>query len=302
MVPRSRADRRSGPLALGRLLVAIAGVVAVLVSGEARADGSKRACIDANEHAQVDERAGRLRKAHEQLVFCASDTCPPVLRADCARLLTEATERQPTVVVKARDASGAETTEVSMYVDGVLVAESLGGLEIEVDPGPHTLRFAAKGSGQVKEQQLVLQEGDKRRKLSVEFAKPVSATPAPVAPIAPARTEAPPPAAHASILPLVLGGAAAVSAGTFGVFAGLGYSKEKSLASSCAPHCTSDAVAPVRTDYLVGDIALGVAVVSLGAAVLVAWLGHGQPQATAAWRLDVGPLRGGAGVSGEIGW
>ena len=285
-----------------RLPAVIAGIVVTslpALAPPAWADSSKQACIDGNAHAQIDERAGRLREAHEQLVSCASDACPPLVRADCARLLTEVSERQPTVVVNAHDAAGAETTEVRLSVDGVIVAEALGGLEIEIDPGPHRLRFEAKSSGQVKEQQLVLQEGEKRRRVSVDFERGASARPAPVTSAGP---RAAPPAAHPWVVPVVLGGVGAAAAVTFGIFATAGYTKEKSLAGSCAPFCNRADADSVKTDYLVGDIALGVALVSLGAAVLVAWLARGRPPTTPAWGLGIAPARGGTDISGRIGW
>jgi hypothetical protein len=300
MVPGSPCERRSGRTALARTLVTLAGVAAGLLPARASADASKQACIEANEQSQVALRAGKLHRAHEQAVLCASDACPPLVRADCARLLTEVSDRQPTVVVDARDASGAETIEIRMFVDGALVAGSLDGLEVELDPGPHTLRFETKSDGRRQEQQMVLHEGEKRRRLVVNFKPP--ATAGTTSREGPPRLTPSSPARRLPVASIVLGGIGVAGAASFGIFAAVGYSKERNLASSCSPHCTSDAVSPVKTDYLVADVSLGLAAVALGGAVVFALLGHEQRPPVTAWRLGVGPLHGGASVSAEMGW
>jgi hypothetical protein len=258
-----------------RVLVVLATVFA---TRPVRADDVKRACIDANEKAQIEQRAGRLRAAHVELVFCARDACPPIVRSDCARLLAEVTDAQPTVVIDARSSRGDET-KVRMYVDGAQVADALTGLEVELDPGPHALRFELNGSGQTKELDVVLKPGEKRRRLAVDFYTPplTETTPPPSA--APPRT-----ASHrTSVGPWILGGVAVAAAAGFGIFAGIGYAKEKDLASNCAHHCLNSEVTPVRTDYAVADVLLGVAVISLGAALVLAWLNPGGAAAVTAW-------------------
>jgi hypothetical protein len=247
---------------------------------EARAEDTKRACIDANESAQIAQRAGRLREAREHLIFCARDACPGAVRSDCARLLTELLQVQPTVVVDAHDTSGAETTKVRMYLDGVRVADALTGLEVELDPGPHTVRFELADGGRSKELQIVVKEGEKRRRLIADFSEPKAEGPLKTSP-APAQ----PAHARSPLAPWIFGGVAAVAAASYGVLAGLGYAREKDLASSCAPHCSAGAIASVRRDYIVADVWLGIAVVSLGVAIVLAWIGRdgAQPARAAGW-------------------
>jgi hypothetical protein len=266
------------------------------------AQDAKRACIDANEQGQIAQRAGRLRDAREKLVFCAADTCPRILRTDCAKLLADVTASLPSIVVDARDASGAETTRVRVSSDGVVVTESLNGLELPLDPGTHIVRFEAP-DGRVVEQSVVLTVGDKRHRVTVDFSKTSpDAGPAAAPPPAASPSSTEPPPAHRSVLPFVLGGVAVVGLASFGGFAIAGFVQEKNLSSSCAPTCKSGSVAPVRTEYLVADISLGVGVVSGAAAAILFLLGHGAPAASSAWRIDVEPRLDGAQVGVARVW
>jgi hypothetical protein len=270
---------------------------------------TKRACIDANEQGQVAQRAGRLREARDRLVSCASDACPSIVRTDCARLLTDVTAALPTVVIDARDVSGAETTAVRLSLDGVVVAQMLTGLELELDPGPHVLRFEAN-DGAVREQSVVLKEGEKRRPLRVDFSLgPASlAGGFATAPANPNGDASVAPQPSASVWPWVLGGVAVVGAAGFALFGILGYAKETSLASNCKPHCTGDEVSPVRTDYVASDVALGIAAVSGAAAVLWVWLGNDRSQGATrvarvgAFRFDVVPVAGGGRLLAKVAW
>jgi hypothetical protein len=256
------------------------------------AQDTKQACIDANERAQIDQRAGKLHEARRQLVFCANVACPAVVRSDCARLLNDVSQAMPTVVVDARDAKGAETTRVRMLVDGAVIAEQLEGTEVEVDPGEHTLRFEAAG-GKTREQRLVLKEGDKRRRVVVDFYEaPPEDHAADVA--QPSRTSAVP-------LILLLGVGALGTAG-FATFGLVGYSQERGLASSCAPRCSDGQLRPVRTDYLLSDVSLGVAVAGLVGAGLYAWLSHAPSRTTTAWGIGAAPIHGGLLAAAQAGW
>jgi hypothetical protein len=266
-----------------------------------RAQDAKRACIDANEQAQIAQHAGRLREAREKLVFCAADSCPRILRTDCAKLLADVTASLPSIVVDARDASGAETTRVRVSSDGALVVESLNGLELPLDPGTHVVRFEAP-DGRVIEQSVVLTVGDKRHRVAVDFSRSPDAGPAAAPPPAasPSSAEAPP--VHRSVLPFVLGGVAVVGLASFGAFGIAGFVQEKNLSSGCAPHCESSSVTPVRTEYLVADISLGVGVVSGAAAAILFFLGHDAAPASSAWRIDVEPRLGGGQVGVARAW
>ena len=278
--------------------VLLASALLVCATRASAGDDTMQSCIDANAQAQNAQKAGQLRKAKASLVACARDACPAVVRADCAHMLVDVTASVPTVVVDARDASGAETTQVRMRFDGMVVAENLTGLEVELDPGAHQLRFELP-DGSSREQAVVLEEGEKRRRVVVDFSEGARGGGTANGHAAP---ETPAPAPRRSVLPWVFGGVAVAGAAAFGGFAIAGYVQERNLASSCAPACTKDQVNQVRTSYVISDVGLGVAAVGLGGALLTLWLDHGKSAPSTAWRLDVRPLPGGGDVAATLRW
>lgn len=90
------------------------------------------------------------------------------------------------------------------------------------------------------------------------------------------------------VYPLLAG--AGVGLVGFGVFAALGRAKQSHLQNECEPHCTSSDSAPMKTEYLVGDIALGVGVAALvGAAVVYLTRPRQEPNSTPSVSFSVGP-------------
>src|SRR5262249_44588232 len=67
---------------------------------------------------------------------------------------------------------------------------------------------------------------------------------------------------------LVLGGVGFLGLGVFSYFGLTGLSKEHALEQSCMPRCPPSDIDGVRHRYLAADIALGVGLASLAAAVL----------------------------------
>jgi hypothetical protein len=87
----------------------------------------------------------------------------------------------------------------------------------------------------------------------------------------------------------VLLGLGVVGVGGFATFAAIGLTKKDDLNGSCAPFCSESAVRLVKADFAVGDVALGVGVLSLGTAAL---LFLARPEV--AWRPGPAPARSGA--------
>lgn len=256
-------------------LVALGALAPHVAADEAE----KQACVTAYTDAQRLRKAGHLVRAREALVACAQQRCPAAVSGDCGLWLAEVEQSLPSVVFEARDGAGADLVDVRVWVDGELRAERLAGLALPLDPGAHHLRF--ERDGVVAEEDLVLREGERLRRVAVTLAPPapppappVSAPPAPSAPpplaplaSAPPRVPAPPPApADPPTHPLVylFGG---VGLAGLGVAAALGFPAKSDLAdlrSGCAPHCAEADVDSVRTQMLGADIALGVGLVALG--------------------------------------
>jgi hypothetical protein len=74
----------------------------------------------------------------------------------------------------------------------------------------------------------------------------------------------------------VFGAIGVAALGSFATFGVLGYEKHASLKGSCAPRCTSDQTSPVRVEYAIGDVSLGVSLVSFG---IASWLFFTRPEA-----------------------
>jgi hypothetical protein len=243
-----------------------------LAGGVARADASdvKVACTNAHEQGQLLRNAGKLLAGRDRFVECSREACPVMVRKDCAELVARVEAELPTVVVAARDPGGQDTADVRVLIDGRVVEEHLDGMPFGADPGEHVIRFEKDGALPV-EQTLVLQAGEKGRRVAVAF-QAATASP-PRAPWPSARSGPPVPAPDVRRAPstfaYALGGLAIAAAGSFTYFAIAGKLEENDLAVSCAPNCADSAVAPVRRDYLVADVSLGVAALAAGAAL---WL------------------------------
>ena len=115
----------------------------------------------------------------------------------------------------------------------------------------NTVRVELPGAPPV-EQRVVVQPGDKDRRLVIHVDSPSSVPP-------PARSTTSP-------LAYVFGGLTLLAGASFGYFAVAGKGLENDRARSCSHQCTDQQVAPIHVDYAVADVSLGVAVLSAAAA------------------------------------
>jgi hypothetical protein len=150
-----------------------------LTASSAWAD-EKQVCSDAYQQAQTLRDQHKLVKAREQLRTCAAATCPGFIVKDCTGWLKDVEPRVPSVVLTAKNAAGADVTDVKVTMDGAPLAASLDGIAIDVDPGAHT--FAFEGADGRAEQKVVVTEGAKAQHIAVTFGAPgavavVTATP-----------------------------------------------------------------------------------------------------------------------------
>jgi hypothetical protein len=267
MKPRPRAGAPRAPLLP---LVILGSLLGASPSLGGPAD-DKKACLASYERSQELRRQGGLKAAKDQFAICARPTCPKALSGDCTRWLEEVNNTIPTVVVEGRDTSGGETVSVKVSVDGQVVAERLDGRSIEVDPGMHTFRYDY--GGKTLEEKLVIREGERNRKVTANFA------PAPTKPDpdkGPTKVPERPTAATTAIvyerpvrpITFAAGGFALAGFAGFAFFGLQGKGKSSDLKATCSPNCTDEQVKPLKTSYLIGDIFLGVGVVSLGITAL----------------------------------
>jgi hypothetical protein len=292
------------------------GALVASASGVGAQPADKHACFVSSENAQVYRNEGKLRSARDQLFVCARGVCPGPLARDCARWLSEVDALLPTVVIHAHDLHG-DVVDVRVRVDGEEVATSFEGRGIAVDPGPHTFRVEAS-DGRVEEQRLVVVEGQKDRRLEVEFP-PAASVPLVSPPLASGaanrsteRATLPAPvqarrAGPGKTIGLVVGSvgvAGLVVGGVFGALAFSAVSRQKSVCAS-PTRCTSfqDATSDHTTAVTDGTIStagfLAGGALVVGGAVL--WLTVGPARSRdRAWLTvapDVGPRARGAVVS-----
>ena len=224
-----------------------------------------QACITAYERVQDLRGEGQLRAAKKQAIACARATCPEALSKDCRRWLDEIKLSIPSVVIDARNADGGFVSDVKVYFDGKLVAEGLDGRAIQVDPGAHEVRAEADDLPPVT-LQVVIQEGQRNRKIDIAFEGPTEE-----------REET---GAEAGAPPAVwvFGGLAVTGVALGGVFLGLGLAKQSEL-DDCKPSCSADEVDTMMRYLAVGDIALAAGIVSAAAALTIYFT---RPTASAA--------------------
>ncbi|MFS8069891.1 MAG: hypothetical protein ACMG6S_26295 [Byssovorax sp.] len=271
-------------------------IAGVARGGAARAD-EVRACVAASEQAQLRRDEGKLKLAREQMLMCARESCPAPVRKDCAAWLAALDASVPTIVLSAQDEGKHDLFDVDVSLDGVALQNPLDGKAIPVDPGPHTLRFEARGRPPVEERVLV-REGEKRRAVSVHLpASPGSGAGS----AEPGATTAAPRVPMASI---VLGGVGVAALGSFAAFGILGKNQLATLRETCGTTrtCAEADVDAARVKLIVADVSLGVAVASLGVATVL-FFTHGakaKEAAAVARTIVVTPMPGGGSVGVDL--
>src|SRR5258707_12676559 len=110
-------------IGLAIALVTAAGATAAADDG--LTTGSKEACIDAHSKGQDAKEQGKISLARKLFLSCAQAQCPSLVQGDCARFADELARTQPTLSFVARDASGADLPDTTIYIDGVLTVTRL---------------------------------------------------------------------------------------------------------------------------------------------------------------------------------
>ena len=239
-------------------LLSTADALAADPSGDA-----KEVCRVAYEQGQVDRSQGRLQSATQYLRTCSQPACASFMRSDCARWLDEIAATMPSLIVAVHDSAGQDVTNVRLLVDGQVRATHLDGLEFEVDPGPHVVRVELLGAEPVT-QEILVRLGERGRRIEMTVG------------VAAGRgwlrrcrwRQWFPPHERAGCLssPTSSPGVTVAGLGWFAAFGILGNSVRQDRGNTCAPYCSDQDVAPIRTDYRLADVGLGVAVVAAATA------------------------------------
>ncbi len=150
LVPREAAAQRSGG------------------AGAPSAADTKQACVASSEKAQRFRLDGKLGDAQRELLVCSREICPSVVRTDCNVWLNEVTALMPSIVVGAKDESGADIVDVRVFLDGQKVVARLDGKSMPVPTGEHTVRLERDGAPPL-EQKVLIREGEKARAISFQW-------------------------------------------------------------------------------------------------------------------------------------
>jgi len=253
---------------------ALAPALVTTAAAPAFADETE-SCSHAYELGQRFRQESKLVDARKELLICAQDLCPPVLRKDCVAWLAEVAETMPAISIQARGADGCDRPQATAWIDGVLIPHGAEGRPIDLNPGPHTVRVEVDGA--MVEQTVVVAVGDRRRVVTLSSV-PNAATcgvsdrpsPGPL-PSAGVDANAPPQREGARPVPTlvyVLGGVGLVGLGVGGGFGISGWSQKGTL-DACKGGCSNRDVDTMQRTFLVSDVAMGVGLVALAAATVM---------------------------------
>jgi hypothetical protein len=145
-------------------------VIAILLAATsvATAEPNKEECLDAHSRGQDAKEQGKLTLARKLFLSCAQSACPQLVASDCARFADDLQRLQPTVMFAARDASGADLPDTTVYVDDMLVVTRLDdGRPHDIDPGKHNVRFSNGGHDQTVT--VVIGAGEQGRTVVATF-------------------------------------------------------------------------------------------------------------------------------------
>jgi hypothetical protein len=152
-------------------------VIGILIASPAAyADGpSKEVCLESHSRGQDARDQGKLSLARKLMLTCAQTSCPSLVQGDCARLADDLGRMQPTVGFVARDSSGVDLPDTTVYVDDMLVTTRLDDGKLhDLDPGKHTIRFVHGSKDQTLT--VVVGTGEKGRTISATFPSVTAST------------------------------------------------------------------------------------------------------------------------------
>ena len=247
-----------------RTIVVSSGIVLGVATSAQADEPDKETCIASFDRGQRAQSDRALKRAQAELIVCAQESCPAVLRADCAGVLSEVRRPLPTVVLAADDVHAHHLLDVKVTSGGEVLATRLDGHAMPFDPGTYELTFETTGATPVKVVQLI-HEGEKSRVVRASFRGLGGAGDA-----LGADRPSPKRSAVGWALPLSL---LALSAGAF-VVAGVTRlsfdSGVDDLRATCAPECTQAQRGDLSSTLVSSNVALGAGIGLLGIAA-VSW-------------------------------
>ena len=151
-----------------RRMVQIGACAAILAVWQLPAYAAPAACVAAWRNADKLVKVGQLRAAKVSMLKCAHYTCGGVLSKECGRRVAEIENDTPTIVPVVKDEDGDALADVSLAMDGELVANRIDGRAVMVDPGTHEFTFQ-RGNRVLASYQTTILQGQRNRTVEVSL-------------------------------------------------------------------------------------------------------------------------------------
>jgi len=251
----------------------------------AEPDKRKRECLAAYAEAQEERLRGALLAAREQLLMCTRDDCPLPIVHDCSEWLAQVERDLSSVVFAVSDETGRDLPSARVLIDGQPLVEHAEGRAHPLDPGAYQYIVEMNGYERA-EGTFVMRQSEKNRIVRVQLTKPQIVELKPKLQPSAAAADS---GFHVPVASIVLGATAVVGAAGFAYF-GLSGQSRRVEAEQCNMSCT-ELIEAGKRDYIVADISLGVAVVTAGAALVIALLDQGSTPAKAEEEKPAADLR-----------
>jgi hypothetical protein len=226
-------------------------LLALLLDTPPARAAEREACLEAHVAAQRLTKRGKLTRARRELVACGRERCPGPVRRECLGWLEELERALPSVVLALKGPDGSDVTDARVFVDGKLVAKSLDGRPLSLDPGPHRLRL--ERAGRSVEERVVVRQGEQARRITLVLRTEGAR--------APDDARLGEPSGEASgdallVVSIVMVSLGVAALGTATGFAVAGKSEHEALRDGCGATgtCTDAEIDPVREKYLVADV------------------------------------------------
>jgi hypothetical protein len=240
---------------MNRLLLGLPVIFgAALVPTTTRADETVP-CADAASEGQRLKNDHKLVEARVEFQNCARRQCPLIVQTDCLKWLEDVNTSLPTVVVTAKDASGADLVDVKVNVDGQPLVSKLDGQAVPIDPGRHVFQFSMQ-NGTELDQGAIIREGVKDQSVNVVLGSAVSRSPRPLAGV-PGVVGGGSPAPESRVwntVGWVLGGSGLLGLAVGGAFGAVAIHDNDSASCNASKQCLPGPLSDARTAAVGSDI------------------------------------------------
>lgn len=223
-------------------------------------------CVEAYTEGQRLRNDGHLLEGRSEFWECSQAACPAALRKDCITWSDEIRAQIPTVSFRVTF-DGKLASDAKVYMDGRLLEKALDGRAVELNPGPHKVRFEY-ADHPPQEQDLLAAEGERYRIINAEFKSAATPTPGSEATAGGGTYDRG--ATDDSIPTLTyvfagVGAAAFINAAVWGISTSV---TKSDLEATCSPNCSQGKIDAVKQRALITDISLGVGVLGIAGALV----------------------------------